>query len=51
MVHGFELVDMSQMHVQGRKDVAAEILVLAYYNGSKMLEFTFMVNKARETRK
>ena len=51
MVHGFELVDMSQMQVQGRKDVTAEILVLAYYNGSKLLEFTFMVNKARETRK
>lgn len=51
IVHGFELIDMSQMKVTGRRPVQAETLVLAYYNGSKLHEFTFMLDKTRETRK
>ena len=35
----------------GAKPCKAEMLVLAYYNGSKLKEFTFMVDKTRETRK
>lgn len=50
-MHGFELVDMSQMEFQGSKSITAQMLVLAHYNGSKMIEFTFGVDKSRETRK
>ena len=49
MVHSFELIDMSEY--QERGNIKAQMLVIAIYNGSKMKEFTFGVNKAVESRK
>ena len=49
MVHSFELIDMSEY--QERGNLNAAMLVIAIYNGSKMKEFTFGVNKAIESRK
>lgn len=46
VVHGIELSDMSQYKDWGNSQ--ALMLILAYYNGSKLREFTFVVDRKIE---
>lgn len=51
IVHAFELLDTSQYSFTDGPKVKAKMLALVAYNGSKLKEFTFCVNKALESRK
>ena len=53
MVHSFEIIDMgieANKLVSERQNIRARMLVIAIYNGSKIKEFTFGVNRAVENR-
>ena len=50
IIHGFNIQNVSRFQQEGQQ-IRAKMLIVVAYNGSKLKEFTFGVNKAFEGRK